>query len=95
MLHIEKEAAELVAGDFAKAVASPDPDPATVEDHIFVATPITEEKGERSPAGADKVIMVDAALFAIREIMEQHPEAVLYGQDVGKDWVVYSVKQPH
>ncbi|HQV84806.1 MAG TPA: thiamine pyrophosphate-dependent enzyme [Chitinophagaceae bacterium] len=84
LLHIEKEAAELVAGDFAKAVASPDPDPATVEDHIFVATPITEEKGERSPAGADKVIMVDAALFAIREIMEQHPEAVLYGQDVGK-----------
>ncbi len=28
--------------------------------------------------------MVDAALFAIREIMEDHPEAVLYGQDVGK-----------
>ena len=24
------------------------------------------------------------ALFAIREIMEDHPEAVLYGQDVGK-----------
>lgn len=84
LLQIEKEAAELVAGDFAKAVASPEPDPATVEDHIFVATPITEEKGERSPAGADKVIMVDAALFAIREIMEQHPEAILYGQDVGK-----------
>eukprot|EP00897_Mesotaenium_endlicherianum_P003345 jgi/Mesen1/3038/ME001794S02140 len=29
-------------------------------------------------------MMVDAALFAIRELMEQHPEAVLYGQDVGK-----------
>lgn len=28
--------------------------------------------------------MVDAALFAIREIMEQFPEAVLYGQDVGR-----------
>ncbi len=27
--------------------------------------------------------MVDAALFAIREIMEDFPEAVLYGQDVG------------
>jgi 2-oxoisovalerate dehydrogenase E1 component len=27
--------------------------------------------------------MVDAALFAIRELMEDHPEAVLYGQDVG------------
>jgi len=28
--------------------------------------------------------MVDAALFAIREIMEDYPEALLYGQDVGK-----------
>jgi 2-oxoisovalerate dehydrogenase E1 component len=28
--------------------------------------------------------MVDAALFAIREIMEDYPEAVLYGQDVGR-----------
>jgi len=81
---IEKEAAELVAVDFAKAVASPEPDPATIEDHVFAPTPVTEEKGERSPAGAEKIIMVDAALFAIREIMEEHPEAVLYGQDVGK-----------
>ena len=28
--------------------------------------------------------MVDAALFAIREIMEDFPEVVLYGQDVGQ-----------
>jgi len=28
--------------------------------------------------------MVDAALFAIREIMAEFPEALLYGQDVGK-----------
>jgi 2-oxoisovalerate dehydrogenase E1 component len=28
--------------------------------------------------------MVDAALFAIREIMEANPEAILYGQDVGR-----------
>ena len=28
--------------------------------------------------------MVDAALFAIRELMEDHPEAILYGQDVGR-----------
>src|SRR4030095_6592982 len=39
---------------------------------------------ERSPMGKEKVIMVDAALFAIREIMEEFPEAVLYGQDVGR-----------
>lgn len=29
-------------------------------------------------------MMVDAALFAIRELMEDHPEALLYGQDVGR-----------
>ena len=84
LLEIEKIAAELVANDFAKAVAAPEPDPATVEEHVFAPTTIIEEKGDRSPAGAEKIIMVDAALFAIREIMEQHPEAVLYGQDVGK-----------
>lgn len=81
---IERGATALVAEDFARAVASPEPDPARVAEHVFAPTAITEETGERSPAGAEKVIMVDAALFAIREIMEQHPEAVLYGQDVGK-----------
>jgi 2-oxoisovalerate dehydrogenase E1 component len=84
LVSIEKEAAATVAADFAKAVAAPEPDPATVADHVFAPTPVTTEKGERNPAGAAKVIMVDAALFAIRELMEDHPEAVLYGQDVGK-----------
>ena len=84
ILTIEKEAAELIAADFAKAVASPDPDPSTIEDHVFAPTNITQEKGERCPAGAEKIMMVDAALFAIRELMEKHPEAILYGQDVGK-----------
>lgn len=84
ILQIEKQAAELVAADFAKAVASSEPDPFTVEDHIFIPTPVKEEKGERNPKGAAKVMMVDAALYAIRELMEDHPEAVLYGQDVGK-----------
>jgi 2-oxoisovalerate dehydrogenase E1 component len=84
IIQIEKEAAVYIAGEFAKAVAAPEPDPSTVQQHVFVPTVVTEEKGGRSPAGADKVIMVDAALFAIREIMEKHPEAVVYGQDVGR-----------
>ena len=84
LTQIEKEAAEKIANDFSKVVASPEPDPATVEDHVFVPTSVVEEKGERTPANAEKVIMVDAALFAIRELMEDHPEIVLYGQDVGK-----------
>lgn len=81
---IEKGATVLIAEEFSKAMKAPEPDPATIEDHVFVPTPVTEEKGERNPAHAEKIIMVDAGLFAIREIMEEHPEAILYGQDVGK-----------
>ncbi|HMR93860.1 MAG TPA: transketolase C-terminal domain-containing protein, partial [Chitinophagaceae bacterium] len=51
---------------------------------VFAPTAITAEAGVRAPANAEKIIMVDAALFAIREIMEDHPEAILYGQDVGR-----------
>ena len=84
LLTIEKEAAEKVAEDFASAIAAAEPDPATVGQHVFVPTAITEEKGERNPANAEKVLMVDAALYAIRELMEDNPEMILYGQDVGK-----------
>jgi 2-oxoisovalerate dehydrogenase E1 component len=51
---------------------------------VFIPTPVTKEKGERSPAGNSKVLMVDAALYAIREIMEECNECILFGQDVGK-----------
>lgn len=81
---IETAAAALVSADFANAMSAPEPDPLTVGDFVFVPTEILEEKGERAPAGKEKVLMVDAGLFAIREIMEQYPEAVLYGQDVGR-----------
>jgi 2-oxoisovalerate dehydrogenase E1 component len=84
IIQIEKEASATVLKDFEKAVAAPEPDPSTIGHHVFLPTPITKEIGERTPAGAEKVIMVDAALFAIREIMEDDPEAVLYGQDVGR-----------
>ncbi len=81
--NIENEAWEAVNQQFQEAVQAPEPDPATVTDHVFAPTPITVEKGQRQPAGGEKIIMVDAALFAIREIMEEFPEAMLYGQDVG------------
>ena len=81
---IENETAALVKKDFDAATASPEPDPLKVSDHVFVPTTITVEKGERNPSNKEKVLMVDAALFAIREIMEDFPEAVLYGQDVGR-----------
>lgn len=84
LVKIEKDAKSLVAENFARAVAAPEPDPARVEDFVFVPTPVVSEQGQRSPVGAEKVIMVDAALYAIREIMEDFPEALLYGQDVGR-----------
>jgi 2-oxoisovalerate dehydrogenase E1 component len=78
------EAKQIVTTDFEKAVAAAEPDPSTVAEHVFVPTPVTEESGERSPVGKEKIMMVDAALFAIRELMEDYPEALLYGQDVGR-----------
>ncbi|WP_167342381.1 thiamine pyrophosphate-dependent enzyme [Nonlabens sp. SY33080] len=65
------------------AIEQPDPEPADLFTHDFAPTPITEEKGERSPKDAEKVVMVDCALFAVEELMRKHPECLLYGQDVG------------
>jgi len=81
---IAAEELAYVQKEFEAAVAAPEPDPATVEDHVFAPTKITEEKGNRTPAGRDKVVMVDAALHAVEEILQTHPEALFYGQDVGR-----------
>lgn len=80
---IETKVKQLVDEDYEKALNSADPDPNSIRDHIFAPSPITEEKGEREPKGKKKTVMVDSALFAVRELMEKHPEALLYGQDVG------------
>ncbi len=80
---IEEEERTYVEEEFKQAVAAPDPDPATVADHVFAPTPITEEQGNRTPAGGEKVVMVDAALHAVEEIMREYPESLFYGQDVG------------
>ena len=80
---IETEVNSLVNSDYDKALNAEDPLPSSVIDHIFAPTPITEEKGERTPAGKKKTVMVDSALFAVRELMAKHPESLLYGQDVG------------
>ena len=60
-----------------------DPLPEQLFEHIFAPTPVTEEIGERSPAGKEPTVMVDSALFAIRELMESDKRCLLYGQDVG------------
>lgn len=84
LLNIEKETRLEIEQAFEKAVAAEEPTPQSVHDHVFAPTPITEEVGEREPKGQEKIVMVDAAIHAIQEIMWKHPEALLYGQDVGE-----------
>ncbi|MFT7546092.1 MAG: 2-oxoisovalerate dehydrogenase E1 component [Gammaproteobacteria bacterium] len=80
---IENSAKAKVQSDFEKALKAEDPKPEDLFTHDFAPTPITEEVGERSPEGSEKVVMVDCALFAVEELMRKHKECLLYGQDVG------------
>jgi len=77
------EARATVQADYQRALAAPAPDPATFADHEFAPPAVTEEAGERSPVGAEKALMVDAALHTIDDILREFPEALFYGQDVG------------
>ena len=79
----ETEAQGFVEAQYKEALTMPDPQPEDLFTHQFAPTPITEERGERAPKDAEPTVMVDAALFAIKELMAEHPEALLYGQDVG------------
>ncbi len=80
---IESTAKEKVKSDFEKALQAEDPTPEDLFTHDFAPTSIIEETGERTPKGAEKVVMVDCALFAVEELMTKHKECLLYGQDVG------------
>lgn len=73
-----------ILSDYKKALDSPDPEPDDLFTNDFAPTPVTLENGKRSGEGKEKVMMVDAALFAIQELMGKHKECLLYGQDVGR-----------
>jgi 2-oxoisovalerate dehydrogenase E1 component len=81
---IEEKVKIKVEEDYQNALKAEDPRPEDLFNHVFAPTPITEEKGQRSPAGKQATVMVDSALFAIRELMNKHKECLLYGQDVGR-----------
>jgi len=81
---IEEAAVKKVSGDYQRALQAEDPRPEDLYTHVFAPTPVTEEKGNREPAGKQPTVMVDSALFAIRELMEKHKECLFYGQDVGR-----------
>lgn len=80
---IEHSVKTLVQQDFEKAQQAEDPKPEDLFTHDFAPSPITEEVGDRNPSREEKVVMVDCALFAVEELMKEHPECLLYGQDVG------------
>jgi 2-oxoisovalerate dehydrogenase E1 component len=73
-----------VAQHFKQAVNAQDPEPSTVTDHVFTPSGATEETGNRKPDGREPVVMVDAALHAVDELLRKHPETIFYGQDVGR-----------
>jgi 2-oxoisovalerate dehydrogenase E1 component len=83
---IEAEERTFIENEFRAAVEAHEPNPATVGDHVYAPSPekALKESGTRTPAGRDKVVMVDAALHAVEEILQDHPEALFYGQDVGR-----------
>ncbi|MGC1630484.1 MAG: thiamine pyrophosphate-dependent enzyme [Gelidibacter sp.] len=80
---IEEECVIAVEAAYRLSLLAEDPKPEDLFTHDFAPTPITEETGERTPKGAEKVVMVDCALFAVEELMAKHKECLLYGQDVG------------
>ena len=81
---IKSKAHKNVDVSFDQAQKSADPEPGDFNTHEFAPTSVHQETGLRSPSGAEKITMVDAALHAIDEILASHPEALFYGQDVGR-----------
>ena len=81
---IEKNAAAAAREAFEKAKNAEDPKAGSVSANVFAATTIIAETGNRNPQDGEKVLMVDAGLHAIEELMQQHEECILYGQDVGE-----------
>ena len=80
---IENKAKKIVLADFKKALEAEDPKPEDLFTHRYAPTSVTKESGARVPKNRDETVMVDSALFAMREILQSHPEALFYGQDVG------------
>ena len=80
---IQTAAAEKVQLHFERAREAEDPQAEDLFTHTFAPNPYPHETGERTPQNGKEVVMVDCALYAIKELMHEHPACLLYGQDVG------------
>ena len=81
---IEEETDKSVRSDFKKALNTENPKPEDLFDYDFAPTEINEEQGSLTSKNKEPIFMVDAAIFAIKELMTKHTECLLYGQDVGQ-----------
>jgi len=72
-----------VAQQFKQALEAENPSISTATDHVYAPSNALTETGIRIPIGKEPVVMVDAALHAVDELMNKHPECIFYGQDVG------------
>ena len=80
---IQREATEKIQEQFDEALLKPEPTPENLLAHTLAPTLIKEEEGQRIGDDDEPTLMVDCALHAMQEILAEHPEALLYGQDVG------------
>lgn len=79
----ESRIATEVREQYEIALTAPDPSPEDLYTHDFAPTKITHEVGTRKPKDGEETVMVDSALFAVKELMTEDKECLLYGQDVG------------
>jgi 2-oxoisovalerate dehydrogenase E1 component len=84
LLAISSQSETLVNQHYKDALKEKEPDVDELYQHIFAPTKVIEENGNRSPSDKEPTVMVDSALFAIREILESDLRCLLYGQDVGR-----------
>ncbi len=80
---IEKDVLKTVEADYKLALKAEDPTPEDLFTHDYAPTAILEESGVRRPKNGEEVVMVDSALHAVEELMKEHKECLMYGQDVG------------
>lgn len=85
----EVEADALIAEQTAKvddmanaAVASAAPDPATARDHVLA--PPADHAPQGQLLETKELSYVQAVTAALRDILENDPQAIVYGEDVGK-----------
>jgi 2-oxoisovalerate dehydrogenase E1 component len=80
---IEAKVRKNIMIDFEAARNAEDPKTDNIYDHIYAPTTVENETGVRKPENGEEVVMVDAALHAVEELMRADKKCLLYGQDVG------------